>query len=288
MAGRGQKTGWTTRLQIYAVVMGIYYAYKYYKGELKGYGDNASTAAQSKETCTDDPTLKRRFSRVGAHWLSFLEVGACTNMQLILLHQTGLSAEAEFSTTIPQLLEAGPAGGLRVLAIDRPCHGYSPCLDEAESAKAPFLVGGLLGQRAASAVFSFMASGRDAARHVLSLVSATKIPARMLLLRPQLKTLDSKVSTSALATAETARWNALSGAKKEHSDAPLDVSSLPKACTVTIVYFEGDVEDDTLKIALEDENIAVEVRYVDSMEEGLVPAVADMLAGDGAATDEEV
>jgi len=107
----------------------------------------------------------------------------------------------------------------------------------------------------------------------------------MLLLRPQLVAADIKGRKAAV---DAARWAVLSSSKERGLES-LDVVKMPRGCTATLIYLEGDQEDDALKTALEDDDVAVEVRYVDSLEEldaGIVSAVSDMLAGDGAATEE--
>lgn len=279
-------------MQIYIVVMGAYYAYKYYKG-----GDAKDSGANSaaKQECKDDPELRRRFTKTAGTWTSYLEAGSCSATQLLLLHQTSLSAETEFGSVIPQLLTAAPAGGLKVLAVDRPCHGYSLCPEGGEPEEISTFLRSLLAGRSANFQVAYMASGREAARHALATVQRRQSAARILLIRPHSATLDTRGMKSRLAAADVSRWSALSG-KQPSSKAKLgdslDVASLPRGCTVTLIYFEGDEEDENLKTTLEDENIPVEVRWVDSIEDGIAPAVADMLAGEGAATadasDEEV
>lgn len=300
-AGRkpAQPGGWSARLQMYIVILGAYYAYKAWKGHdptaaSGSSGSNGKAEAQDCKDDTDDP--QRKFAKVQSIWMSSLEAGACSNMQLFMVHQTALSAESEFGESIPQILaKAAPPGGLQVLALDRPCHGYSTCPEAGEPEDDSALFTGVLARRPASRQFSYVASGRTAARLVLATVVRRRMAARILLLRPHLVSVDSKAITSAAAAVDSARWSAMHGDSPSDKGRPaesLDVAKLPRGCTVTLMYLESDEEDQDLKTSLEDADHAVEVRYVDSIEDGIVPAVADMLAGDGAATaepsDEEV
>lgn len=279
------------RIQLYVVVFGAYYLYKtYIKGpdSSGGAGGGSSAdAAGKREQCTDDPEARRRFGQGGDSWLSYLEAGSCSNTQLVLLHQTALSAETEFGAAIPRLLTAAPAGGLKVLAVDRLCHGYSSCQEGGEAAQ----LASLLARRPAGSQTAYVASGRDAAGEVFDLVQRRKVPARILLLRPHLASLDDRatmgVKSPRAAAFDSARWSTL-GSKASKQSVSLDASSLPRGCTVTLIYLDADEEDNELAASLEDNNVPVEVRHADLWEEDIVPAVADMLAVDGAATEETI
>merc|ERR1712096_454106 len=101
----------------------------------------------------------------------------------------------------------------------------------------------------------------------------------MLLLRPAMVTPDTKGITAPVAV-DSARWAVLDGhspSSKEDSLESLDVTKMPRGCIVTLMYLDGDKEDEALKAALEEEDVAVDVRFVDSFDEGIVPAVTDML-----------
>jgi len=290
---KGQKAGmgWGTRLQIYVLIMGGYYAYKYWKNG--GLPDKSTTSSKGdgRDDCKEATTHpQRRFKKVDGSWLSYVEAGSCSNVQLLLLHQTSLSAETEFGATIPQLLKAAPAGGLRVLAIDQPCHGYSPCQDPGTSEAPAGVFARFLAGRPANHQFAYMASGREAARNVLAIVQSRREAARMLLVRPLMVAVDSKGAASS-AVVDSARWAVLQGARPSAEAAktePLTIGKMPRGCTVTLLYLEGEEEDEALKQALEDADVIVEVRNVDSLDEGIVPAVADMLTVGGASTADSV
>lgn len=230
--------------------------------------------------------------------MSSLQAGACSENQLLLLHRTSLSAETEFGTMIPQLIKkATPSGGLQVVAADRPCHGFSPCPGKGEDRQEDGgTLGRLIARRPGAQQFSYVASGRDAARQALAIAQRRKAPTRMLLLRPMMVTPDAKGVTASIGV-DSARWAALKGdsaSSKEDALEPLEVAKMPRGCVVTLMYLDGDQEDEVLRAALEEHDVAVDVRYMDSFEEGVVPAVSDMLASDGASTadteavDEEV
>lgn len=285
---KGPGTGISARLQMYVVVMGGYYLYKtYYMPPDAGKtGAGANSGSQDDDCKGRNASLRRRFKQVDGLWLSSMEAGGCADMLLMLLHQTSSSAETEFGKVIPQLQKkAAPSGGLQVVALDRPCHGYSACPEGGEPATALDL---FLGRRPAKQQIAFMTTGRASARQMLATVQRRKTASRMLLVRPQLVAPDAKVASSVLAAADSARWSVLVGDSPSSKETGrLDVASIPLGCTVTLVYIEGDQEDEDLKTALEERDAMVEVRLAldgEALEETVLLAATDMLAGDGAAT----
>jgi len=285
-------TNWSHKLKFYIVVMGGYYAYKYYKNQgndpaTAAKGGSKGTASVAEYDCKDGSEhVHRQFVKVGTSWVSTLQAGACSDNQLLLLHRTGLSAETEFGATIPQLIEkATPSGGLQIVAPDQPCHGFTPCPGEADNGEelSSNMLGRLVARRPGAQQFAYLASGRDSTQEALAIVKRRNAPARMLLFRPLMVNPDTKGIT-APAGIDSARWDVLghSPASKQDSPKPLAVAKMPRGCVVTLMYLDGDKEDDALKAALEEADVAVDVRIVDSMEEGIVPAVTDMLATDGA------
>lgn len=289
-AGQGRAgTNWSTKLKFYVVVMGGYYAYKYFRNGGNMTPDDTSGrsskgASTASEDCKDGSEhMRRQFNKIGSSWVSSLQAGACSDNQLLLLHRTSLSAQTEFATTIPQLIKkAAPSGGLQVIAPDRPCHGYTPCPGGGEESQdRGGVLGRLVAQRSGAQQFSYLASGREAARQALAIVKRRKAPARMLLLRPLMVEPDTK-GIAASAGIDSARYAALNSlVPSTDEDEPLSAAAMPRGCVATLMYLDGDREDDALKTALEEEDVAVDVRFVDSLEEGIIPAVTDMLAGDG-------
>jgi len=286
---RAGGTNWSHKLKFYVVVMGGYYAYKYYRNGGKmtpedTSGRSSKGTGASSEDCKDGSEhMRRQFNKIGGSWVSSLQAGECSDNQLLLLHQTSLSAHTEFATTIPQLIKkAAPSGGLQVLAPDRPCHGYTPCPAEGEdSQERGGVLGRLVFQRSSAQQFAYLASGREAAQQALAIVKRRRAPARMLLLRPFMVEPDTKGVTASVGT-DSARYAALNSLlQSTNEDESLSAAAMPRGCVATLMYLDGDKEDDALKTALEEEDVAVDVRYVDSLEEGIVPAVTDMLAGDG-------
>merc|ERR1711998_614730 len=102
-------------MQMYMVVIGGYYLYKSFAGKKDAGHTNAdeSSATMSEHADADAPSadvnFTRRFTQVDGSWLSYVEARyvearSRTGVQLLLLHRTSLSAEAEFGTTIPQLV----------------------------------------------------------------------------------------------------------------------------------------------------------------------------------------
>lgn len=289
-----QGASWSNKLKFYVVVMGGYYAYKYYKMQGKSPDEVSGTSSKGAGAayeCKDGSEhMHRQFEKIGGSWVSSMQAGACSDNQLLLLHRTSLSAETEFASLIPQLItKAAPSGGLQVIAPDRPCHGYTPCSAREDTLER------LVARRPGLQQFSYLASGRESIQQALDIAKRRRTPTKMLLLRPMMVEPDTKGVTAPVGV-DSARWAALSSDRKSSPGAdgpePLSVAQMPRGCVVTLVYLDGDKEDEAFKTALEEEDVAVDVRYVDSLEDELVPAVTDMLAGDGAsaaeASDEEV
>merc|ERR1712232_1233032 len=125
----------------------------------------------------------RRFTQLDGSWLSYVEAGRRSSTQLLMLHRTALSAETEFGGVITQLASRdGPSSGLRVLAPDRFCHGYSPCINAGATDTALFK--DLIGDVLSTQPVAYMSSGREAARQIISLVQSREVPAKILLFRP--------------------------------------------------------------------------------------------------------
>jgi len=234
--------------------------------------------------------VMRRFRKIdGVYTLSYLEAGASSHMKLLLLHRTSLSAEAEFGGIIPELFaKAALPGGLKVVAPDRPCHGYSLCPETGEPVEPFTLFARLLSERPVAQKFAYMTSGYESARHALEIVQRRGQAAQVILLRPQMISPDTKGLTSSLAAAESMRWALLRGERPsttEGTPETLPVGQLPKGCAVLLIYLRGDVEDPALKTVIEISNtdVSVEVLYLESFEDGLVSAVSNMFRGKSAA-----
>lgn len=301
------------RMQMYMVFIGGWYLYKNYNktNSADSPEPGVPAADEPPEYSNTDggeaPTWRRRFTEVDGSWLSYVDAGPRADTQLMLLHRTSWSAETEFDTIIPKLLaNAAPSGGLRVLAPDRPCHGYSPCPSGGEPEDASRLFGRLF---SSPKQFVFVASGRESARHALAMVHSRRATSHILLVRPLLSAPDAKSlasgadvdewirkllnkdeGTSASLAVDSALWAMKSGGsarKTDRSEEPLDSTKLPRGSSVTLMYLDGDEEDKAFQTEIEDAGGIVDVRTVDSLEDGIVQAVTDILAGE-AQTNSEV
>lgn len=249
----------------------------------------------SSRSISDASTkVLRRFKKLDGIWLSHLEAGVSTNLKLLMLHQTSLSAEAEFGGIIPQLVgKAAPPGGIKVVAPDRPCHGFSLCPARGEPREAGVtLFARILSERPVAQKFAYMASGHEAARHTLEIVQRRRQPARLIFIRPQMRSLAADGLTSPLAIGETVRWELLTGANHSAEQGelePLIVREMPKGCAVMLIYHKGDTEDPSLRSAFEasDAGISVTTRYIESSGDGLATAALLMLGGRSLAAAEE-
>jgi len=276
------------RMQMYMVAFAAYYMYKNFMGtpSKTAADDMASHEAETPETEYEElsaslPTgLRRGFSEVSGKWISYMEAPSEADSTLVFLHKTSLSAEAEFGSLLPQLLEKASAEsspkGFRVLAPDRPCHGYSPCASNGEG-DAKWLTGLLRSQKAKRV--TYIASGIEATQAVFDQVRQQKQSAQVLLLSPRasalaeagsLKTADDVSSwlqqtslPSALVAAEAARWAASSA---EASAGTFSAAELPDGCSVTIFTAPGEAEERNLLEDLEKQGITVQSRQLAEVE----------------------
>jgi len=281
MKGGGGMGG---RMQMYMVAFAAYYMYKNFMGtpSKSAADDMESHEAETHETEYEELSaslpsgLRRGFSEVSGKWISYMEAQSEADSMLVFLHRTSLSAEAEFGSLLPQLLEKASAEsspkGFRILAPDRPCHGYSPCASNGEG-DAKWLTALLRSQKAKR--MTYIASGIEATKAVLDQVRQRKQSAQVLLLSPRasalaeagsLKTADDVSSwlqqtslPSALLAAEAARWAASSA---EASAGTFSAAALPDGCSVTIFTAPGETEERNLLEELEQQGITVQSRQL--------------------------
>eukprot|EP00747_Dinoflagellata_sp_TGD_P131770 gnl/TRDRNA2_/TRDRNA2_175013_c0_seq1.p1 gnl/TRDRNA2_/TRDRNA2_175013_c0~~gnl/TRDRNA2_/TRDRNA2_175013_c0_seq1.p1 ORF type:complete len:484 (+),score=93.58 gnl/TRDRNA2_/TRDRNA2_175013_c0_seq1:79-1530(+) len=232
----------------------------------------------------------RSFAEVEGKWLSYVQSGhSKSNTLLLAIHRTSLSAEAEFGTAIAA--HAMPKG-VRLTALDRPCHGFSPCPQGGEPDGAPWLDAFLSSSAVNAAAVNRLVlatSGREAALQALAFASrqedARELSGLVLLspgavapARPAglagtggARELSGWVASqehsaaTALAAADVARWAAASeaaGASAATSPTPpvLNPGELSKQCQVFLLYGDGEEEDETLRLAFESKGAKVETR----------------------------
>jgi len=282
------------RIQMYLVFIVGYYLFKNVTG--RGSKSSTSSSFSSHDVADDDdargdvslPT--RGFAEVGGHWLSFMQTQEPkAEATLLLLHSTAASAEADYGAALPQLAEAGRPT-VRLLAPDRPCHGYSPCPAGGEPVTTSWLKG-VLAKKAGGASQLWLAStGRDAARQALALASAKKEATQLWLLSPRseapsavpaalaassdLRAWLAQQKGSAAAAADAARWAVAVGkGSKGPEQGSLNVADLPRGCKVTLLYGEDDEEDEETRAALEAEGVPYETKTAGEM--GLLQMLAD-------------
>merc|ERR1719215_1311304 len=168
---------------------------------------------------------------------------------LLMLHRTSGSAEVEFSTAFQKVASRNA----RLVAPDRPCHGFSPCPtagepDATDSAWLNRLVraGGVPERIAVVAV------GREAAAQALSLAVKRREVMHIMLLSPKIvapargKMTEAEELTAWLSkngypttgqeAADAIRWAAAGESKKAHQKLALAVDKLPQDCRVSILY----------------------------------------------------
>jgi pimeloyl-ACP methyl ester carboxylesterase len=271
------------RILMHLMMIGFLYVFKQYFWGTGDIGRGTASSANASADGTIDGT-RRSFVEINGAWLSYVEAGSSFHPPILLLHRTSLSAETEFGGVIPQLV-TGVDSLHHIVALDRPCHGQSPCTEAAETGLLNHFLGGLY----AAKDIAYIASGRDAAHHALATVEHRRTAARMLFFRPMEAGVDAKGVSEILAASDSAKRAAKSNSSvfkrfKERRSAPLHVDKLPRGSTITLMYLDGDDEDEGLRKALEDSDVPVDIRHVASLEESLVPAIVDMLAEEGPST----
>mmetsp|Transcript_59023 Transcript_59023/g.172791 ORF Transcript_59023/g.172791 Transcript_59023/m.172791 type:complete len:468 (-) Transcript_59023:115-1518(-) len=294
------------RMQSYLLIFVAYSLFSSFTGRFskKTTGTDpveAQDAVEYEEDEAGQEALKplggRQFSEVDGKWLSYLQAGRKSDSMLLLLHRSSLSAETEYAAILPDLAKAAP-GGLHVLAPDRPCHGYSPCLEAGEPANASQWIRGILSAQSVPKRLALAAVGREAANHALALARKRADVAQIWLLAPNIAAPDvhSEAGTSGLqawleqhksltprAAADVMHWAAVGGSQSgspQQGSKEISVPKLPKRCKVTILYSEKDEEDEQLTLALQDRGVNSKVRNMgmgETLLSGLVEEVQQLM-----------
>mmetsp|Transcript_15230 Transcript_15230/g.31964 ORF Transcript_15230/g.31964 Transcript_15230/m.31964 type:complete len:488 (+) Transcript_15230:128-1591(+) len=277
------------RMPMYMVLLMGYYLMKNWTG--KGAKSDDDKASFTHEAAEDDDVsgprvgkLRRSFVEAkGAGWLSYMESEGQGATLCLFLHRTSLSAEAEYGSLLSGLVAkaAGsdplPTGGVRLLAPDRPCHGYSPCsTGKGGDIWLRSLLNGLPKPRR----LLLVSSGPEATRQALELASRRQEPTRLLVLAPKSSEVPGRGSAAATTAAEVrewlqqhqaaevpaqvaldaARWHAAGGAAVEDGVPDAAKAKLPGGSAVTVLYGDGEEEDRNLKEDLEVQGVLVNVR----------------------------
>lgn len=264
------------RLQMYLVFMVGYFMLTNFTGRNRSGKSSSSPApagGMGDESWSEHFPV-RSFQNVEGTWLSLLQSEAQTQTLLLMLHQTSLSAEADYGKALATL-SADPSDfseGIRLLAPDRPCHGFSPCVHLEEEWD---WLDGLLAARPPHNKLVLAATGREAAQKALQLTQKRPRSTKLLLLSPKLEppilraNLTSEAEARAWlaerggrspapALADALRW-ATAGATRRLQKSKLEVGPASGA-EVTILYAGDEEEDDTLSAALEAKGARVTAR----------------------------
>lgn len=255
----------------------------YFRGNSSSSKSSDAGGSTSLDDGDDDTAFggqtARRFKDVNGMWVSYMQTDGKADHLLLLLHRTSSSAEGEYGSAFPQLAKAAAPASFRMLAPDRPCHGFSPCPTDGEPDDAatwlkPFMkIGGTPDKLAV------VAAGREAAQQALSFAQAAKASkvdfTHLLVVAPKSVAPTTKITESAemhawlgkhtkskspQAIADAAKWAAAEGQYKPPKLASLSVDTLPQDFRVTILYGEGDEEDEEFRQALEGQGVEVKTR----------------------------
>jgi len=281
------------RMQTYFLMFGAYYLFT----NIWGRSSKGQTSSTIHETAPDDEDAEpaaspgqpsRSFAEVDGTWLSFMQTSGKSDTTLLLLHRTSLSAESEYGTVFASLANLSPTGGLRLLAPDRPCHGYSPCPPSAESYDAAEWLNQFLNARSPSKQLGIIAAGHEATSHAFALAQRRPEVVHLWLLSPAdsapavtslvssadvrtfIQKLDPQGTSTAQTIAESVRWAALGSPHAKEATQRKSLSKPAGSCKVTILYVENDEEEKEMSLALESHGITARTRKV---EKATVPDV---------------
>eukprot|EP00927_Polykrikos_kofoidii_P070627 TRINITY_DN67040_c0_g1_i1.p1 TRINITY_DN67040_c0_g1~~TRINITY_DN67040_c0_g1_i1.p1 ORF type:complete len:510 (-),score=127.90 TRINITY_DN67040_c0_g1_i1:94-1542(-) len=287
------------RMQKYMMIMAGYFVFTTFMSSKKGKASPKDISSHEVAEEEADPiqgtfNLRRDFAEAGGRWLSYLgaEADGRQDTQLLLLHRTASSAEADFGGVVSQLLDGGSIAGLQLIAPDRPCHGLSPCPDGGEPRDSAGMLTSLLSKRGAKKNLAIVSSGKEATEMALALVRRRATPVHLLIVSPhaespkktQVASVDDlgQVLTSlsrslglqtAREAADALRWaTAISGGGNTKDDEEEDESAseaparkytrLPEGVSVSILYTDKEDQDESLKLSLEDQGAEVSVRQI--------------------------
>jgi len=182
---------------------------------------------------------------------------------LLMLHRTSSSADVEFSSDFPSL----GAANVRLIAPDRPCHGFSPCPKAGELQNSKWLAD-LIRSEGDPDNVAVLAVGRDAIAQALALAQKKREVKLVLMMKPKVLAPKQPLvgnadkALSSIAAADAVWWAA--GAE-HHKQTEPTFNKLPKHCQVTLVYEAGDEEDEDLVTSLDSQGVEVKtVTTVDS------------------------
>jgi len=211
----------------------------------------------------------------GAHSLPTFGGKAERGPLLLLLHSGGLSAEAELGGLLRRLVARAknePPPGLRLLAPDRPGHGYSPLGPhgadrmQGDAGAAPAWLRGLLAAVPAERRLVLVASGREAALQALALATERRGAAQLLLLLPGPASgaasgptsvpgsaeevrawfREQPGNVSALEAADALHWMMVTSRAKDAEEEPAEetkAAALPKGRKVLVLYCKENGEE---------------------------------------------
>lgn len=299
------------KMQKYMMIMVAYFLFT----NLTGRGRTTQSNAPPDPIAEDDEPavasvgpVSRRFKDLDGMWLSYMQTDSKAESMLLLLHRTSLSAEVEFGMSFPSFAKVA-GHSARLIAPDRPCHGFSPCPSGGEPKDASLWLNRLVRAGGPLEKVTVVAVGREAAAEALALASKRKEVNNILLLSPKVVApargdmTKAKASdlgawlgkhgyaTSGQAAADAIRWVA-AGASNEEKKSPieLNVEKLPADCRVTLLYDTGDEEDEELRQDLDKQGTEVKTRSTtgdDALHDILADEMQQALSPEAAGVDME-
>lgn len=264
------------KMQMYMLAMGGYFLFNQLTGAGKaassGAGSSPGMDAEDEMATSTDVSMSRMFKKNEGQWVSSMQSGTKSDSMLLMLHRTSSSAEVEFSSFFPTLASANA----RLVAPDRPCHGFSTCPAAGEPQDSKWL-SSLIRSEGNPDKLAIIAVGRDAIAQALALAQKKKEVGLVVMMKPKVvapkpSSMTATGEVSLQEAAATAIWRA-AGAEHHETREPT-FQKLSQSCQITLVYEAGDEEDEDLMTTLDNQGVEVKTRSA-TEDEPLAVILAD-------------
>jgi len=264
------------KMQMYMLAMGGYFLFNQLTGAGKaassGAGSSPGMDAEDEVATSTDVSMSRMFKKNEGQWVSSMQSGTKSDSMLLMLHRTSSSAEVEFSSFFPTLASANA----RLVAPDRPCHGFSTCPAAGEPQDSKWL-SSLIRSEGNPDKLAIIAVGRDAIAQALALAQKKKEVGLVVMMKPKVvapkpSSMTATGEVSLQEAAATAIWRA-AGAEHHETREPT-FQKLSQSCQITLVYEAGDEEDEDLMTTLDNQGVEVKTRSA-TEDEPLAVILAD-------------
>lgn len=280
------------KMRTYMLVMGGYLLFNQFTGRGKtGSGSSGSESTVGVDvdddyTASGDFTMNRIFKNFNGQWVSYMQSDRKSDSMLLMLHRTSSSADVEFSSHFESLASTDS----RVVAPDRPCHGFSPCPRAGAPHDSKWL-SDLINAAGNPEKIAILAVGRDAIAQALALAKKKREVQTVLMMKPKAEVPKqssmAKIEdvtawlkgysqgSSGLAAADALRW----ALGTEHKTTEVKFEKPSHNCQFTFVYEAGDEEDEDLASMFSSQDVDVKTEST-SEDKELADVIKNVLSED--------